>query len=110
MTDNGLILVKYWLEVSKEEQTRRFEARVNDPLRQWKLSPMDIESWNRWDDYTKARDAMLEATDTPHAPWHIVRSDDKKSARLNCISHLLSVVPFEDVPRDKVKLPKRSEA
>ncbi len=107
MTENGLILVKYWLEVSKDEQTRRFEARVNDPLRQWKLSPMDIESWNRWDDYTKARDEMLKATDTPHAPWHVVRSDDKKAARLNCISHLLSVVPFKDVPRDKVKLPKR---
>ena len=109
MTENGLILVKYWLEVSKEEQTRRFEARVNDPLRQWKLSPMDIESWNRWDDYTKARDEMLEATDTSHAPWHIIRSDDKKAARLNCMSHLLSVVPFEDAPRDKVKLPKRSK-
>ena len=107
MVDSGITLIKYWLEVSKEEQTRRFEARLNDPLRQWKLSPMDIESWNRWDDYTKARDAMLEATDTPHAPWHIVRSDDKKSARLNCISHLLSAVPFENVPRDKVKLPKR---
>jgi polyphosphate kinase len=109
ITDNGVILVKYWLEVSKEEQARRFEARVNDPLRQWKLSPMDIESWNRWDDYTKARDEMLEATDTPHAPWYIIRSDDKKSARLNCIAHLLSVVPAEDVPRDKVKLPKRSK-
>ena len=79
MTENGLILIKYWLEVSKEEQKRRFEARINDPLRQWKLSPMDIESWNRWDDYTKARDEMLEATDTPHAPWYIIRSDDKKA-------------------------------
>jgi len=107
MTDNGLILVKYWVEVGKEEQARRFEARVNDPLRQWKLSPMDVESWSRWDDYTKARDEMLKATDTPHAPWFIIRSDDKKAARLNCISHLLSVVPFEDVPRDKVKFPKR---
>jgi len=107
ITDNGVILIKYWLEVSKEEQARRFEARINDPLRQWKLSPMDIESWNRWDDYTKARDEMLEATDTPHAPWYIIRSDDKKTARLNCITHLLSVVPAEDVPRDKVKLPKR---
>src|SRR4051794_13095620 len=109
LTDNGLILVKYWLEVSKEEQARRFEARIEDPLRQWKLSPMDIESWNRWDDYTKARDEMLEATDTPHAPWHIIRTDDKKTARLNCISHLLSMVPFEDGARDKVKLPKRSK-
>jgi len=109
LTDNGLILVKYWLEVSKEEQARRFEARMSDPLRQWKLSPMDIESWSRWDDYTKARDEMLEATDTPHAPWYIIRSGDKKTARLNCISHLLSIIPFEDAPRDKVKLPKRSK-
>jgi len=107
ITDNGLILVKYWLEVSKEEQARRFEARIDDPLRQWKLSPMDIESWNRWDDYTKARDEMLEATDTPHAPWCIIRTDDKKVARLNCIAHILSIVPFEDAPREKVKLPKR---
>ncbi len=107
MVENGLILVKYWLEVGKEEQTRRIEARVNDPLRQWKLSPMDIESWSRWDDYTKARDEMLQATDTPHAPWYVVRSDDKKRARLNCISHLLSVIPVSDMSRDKIKLPKR---
>ncbi len=96
-----------WLEVGKEEQARRFAARIDDPLRQWKLSPMDIESWRRWDDYTQARDEMLMVTDTPHAPWHIVRSDDKKSARLNCISHLLSVIPHERVHKDKVKLPKR---
>ena len=108
MIHGGLILIKYWLEVGKEEQARRFEARVDDPLRQWKLSPMDVESWRRWDDYTKARDEMLEATDTENAPWHIVRSDDKKSARLNCISHLLSTIPYEEVPREKVKLPKRS--
>src|SRR5260221_1617836 len=107
MIDGGLILVKYWLEVGKEEQARRFAARIDDPLRQWKLSPMDIESWRRWDDYTQARDEMLMVTDTPHAPWHIVRSDDKKSARLNCISHLLSVIPHERVHKDKVKLPKR---
>jgi polyphosphate kinase 2 (PPK2 family) len=109
MTDNGLILIKYWLEVDKEEQARRFEARINDPLRQWKLSPMDVESWLRWDDYTRARDKMFQATDTAHAPWHIIRSNDKKTARLNCISHLLSSIPVEDVPRDKVKLPKRSK-
>jgi polyphosphate kinase 2 len=109
MTDNGLILIKYWLEVSKEEQTRRVHARVEDPLRQWKLSPMDIESWRRWDEYTQARDEMLRATDTDHSPWHIIRTDDKKSARLNCIAHLLSCIPYEDVPREKVRLPKRSD-
>jgi polyphosphate kinase 2 (PPK2 family) len=107
MTEGGIILVKYWLEVGKEEQTRRFEARVEDPLRQWKLSPMDIESWNRWDDYTRARDEMLMVTDTPEAPWHIIRSDDKKKARLNCIAHFLSLIPVGEVPREKVKLPKR---
>jgi polyphosphate kinase len=108
VVDGGLILIKYWLEVGKEEQARRFEARIDDPLRQWKLSPMDVEAWRRWDEYTHARDEMLLATDTPHAPWYIVRSDDKKKARLNCISHLLSLVPTEDVPREKMKLPKRS--
>jgi len=107
MIEQGLILIKYWLEVGKEEQTRRFTARVDDPLRQWKLSPMDIASWQRWDDYTRARDEMLAATDTPPSPWYIIRSEDKKTARLNCISHLLSLIPYEDVPRDKVKLPKR---
>jgi polyphosphate kinase 2 len=107
MTDGGMILAKYWLEVSKEEQARRFEARIDDQLRQWKLSPMDIDSWRRWDDYTRARDEMLRASDTPHAPWHIVRSDDKRKARLNCISHLLSLIPYEEVPRERVKLPKR---
>jgi polyphosphate kinase 2 len=105
----GLMLVKYWLEVGKAEQTRRFAARVEDPLRQWKLSPMDIEAWMRWDDYTKARDAMFKATDTKHAPWHIVRSDDKRKARLNCISHFLSLVPYKKVPREKIKLPPRSK-
>jgi polyphosphate kinase len=107
MINGGLILIKYWLEVGKAEQARRFEARVDDPMRQWKLSPMDVEAWRRWDDYTRARDEMLRATDTEFAPWHIVRSDDKKAARLNCISHLLSLIPYEDVPHDKVKLPKR---
>jgi polyphosphate kinase len=109
MVEGGMILIKYWLEVGKEEQGRRFAARVDDPLRQWKLSPMDVEAWRRWDDYTRARDEMLLATDTPQAPWYIVRSDDKKKARLNCISHLLSLVPVEDVPREKIKLPKRSD-
>jgi polyphosphate kinase 2 len=108
MIHGGLILIKYWLEVGKEEQARRFEARVEDPLRQWKLSPMDVESWARWDDYTRARDEMLEATDTPDAPWYLVRTDDKKRARLNCIAHFLSLIPYEKVPREKVKLPKRS--
>ncbi len=109
MIDGGLILIKYWLEVGKDEQARRFAARVDDPLRQWKLSPMDVESWRRWDDYTRARDEMMEATDTERAPWHIVHSNDKKAARLNCISHLLSIIPYENVPREKVKLPKRSD-
>jgi polyphosphate kinase 2 len=108
IVDGGIILVKFWLEVGKEEQERRFKARVEDPLRQWKLSPMDVESWTRWYDYSRARDAMLDATDTQHAPWHIVRSDDKKRARLNCIAHLLSLIPYEEVPRNRVKLPKRS--
>ena len=105
---SGIILLKYWLEVSNEEQKRRFEARIEDPMRQWKLSPMDVESWTRWYDYSRARDAMFEATDTHHAPWYIVRSDDKKRARLNCLAHLLSVIPYEEVPHKEVKLPKRS--
>ena len=108
MVDDGIILVKYWLEVGKKEQQRRFAARIDDPLRQWKLSPMDVESWSRWYDYSRARDLMLETTDTEHAPWYIVRSDDKKRARLNCIAHLLNVIPYRKVPRKKVKLPERS--
>src|SRR5262249_40511620 len=107
MVEHGLILIKYWLEVGKEEQERRFQARIDGPLRQWKPSPMDIESWGRWDDYTAARDEMLRATDTPQAPWHIIRSDDKGTARLNCISHFLSLIPVGEIPEDKVKLPKR---
>jgi len=107
VVDAGIILIKYWMEVGKKEQQRRFEARISDPLRQWKLSPMDLESFRRWYEYSRARDKMLEATDTKHAPWYIVRSDDKKRARLNCISHLLSMIPYGRVPRDKVKLPKR---
>ncbi len=108
IAESGILLVKFWLEVGKKEQARRFEARIDDPLRQWKLSPMDLESWTRWYDYSRARDMMLDATDTEHAAWHIVRSDDKKRARLNCIAHLLSLIPYEKVPRKKVKLPKRS--
>ena len=105
----GIKLLKFWLEVGQEEQARRFEARIDDPLRQWKLSPMDVESWTRGYDYSRARDEMLEATDTEIAPWYIVRTDNKKRARLNCISHLLKLIPYEEMPREKVKLPKRSK-
>ncbi len=108
VTRAGIILIKYWLEVSNEEQERRFEARVKDPLRQWKLSPMDLPSREKWYEYSRARDRMLKATDTKHAPWYIVRSDDKKRARLNCMTHLLSLIPYKKLPRDKVKIPKRS--
>jgi polyphosphate kinase 2 (PPK2 family) len=108
IVDAGIILVKFWLEVSDKEQKRRFEARIADPLRQWKLSPMDLPSRSRWYDYSRARDQMLEATDTPHAPWYIVPSDDKRRARLNCIAHLLSLIPYKALPPLKVKLPKRS--
>ena len=104
----GIILVKFWLEVGQEEQQRRFEARIEDPMRQWKLSPMDVESFARWYEYSRARDMMLDATDTKDAPWHVVPSDDKDRARLNCIAHLLQQIPYKKVPRDKVKLPKRS--
>jgi polyphosphate kinase 2 len=107
MVDGGIILIKYWMEVGKKEQQRRFEARIKDPLRQWKLSPMDLESFRRWYEYSSARDKMLEATDSKHAPWYIVRTDDKRKARLNCISHLLSMIPYGKVPQEKVELPKR---
>jgi len=109
IVDAGIQLVKYWLEVGKKEQQRRFEARLKDPLRQWKLSPMDLESFRRWYEYSRARDKMLEATDTKQAPWHLIRSDSKRRARLNCISHLLSLIPYKKAPREKVKLPKRSD-
>ena len=108
ITESGILLLKYWLEVSNEEQERRFKARIDDPLRQWKLSPIDLPSRSRWYDYSRARDMMLAATDTKTVPWHILRSDDKKRARLNCISHILSMVPYKKVPREKVDLPKRS--
>jgi polyphosphate kinase 2 len=107
IADAGIILIKIWLEVGQKEQERRFLARINDPLRQWKLSPMDLESYKHWYDYSKARDSMLDATDSKHAPWHIVRIDDKRRGRLNCISHILSVVRYKKVRRDKIKLPKR---
>ena len=109
IVDAGIILIKYWMEVGKKEQQRRFAARIKDPLRQWKLSPMDLESFRRWYEYSRARDQMLEATDTKHAPRYIVRSDDKRRARLNCICHLLSMIPYGKVPRETVKLPKRKE-
>jgi polyphosphate kinase 2 (PPK2 family) len=108
IVDGGIMVIKYWLEVGNKEQERRFEARIKDPLRQWKLSPMDLPGRTRWYDYSRARDQMLKATDTRHAPWFILRSDDKKRARLNCLSHLLSRIPYKKVAREKVKLPKRS--
>ncbi len=107
IVDGGIILLKYWMEVGQKEQERRFRARISDPLRQWKLSPMDTESFRRWYEYSRARDLMLKATDSKHAPWHIVRSDDKKKARLNCISHLLASIPHGKVPQKKVVLPAR---
>ena len=108
VVESGIILIKFWLEVSNEEQQRRFEARIKDPLRQWKLSLMDLPSRARWYEYSRARDMMLAATDTDTVPWYIVPSDDKKRARLNCISHLLSVVSYGQAPREKMKMPKRS--
>ncbi len=110
LVEDGMILIKYWLTVSNEQQQRRFHKRIEDPLRQWKLSPMDTEARRRWYDYSLARDAMFEASDTDFAPWYIVRSDDKRRARLNCISHLLSVIPYEEIPHDEVVLPDRDEA
>jgi len=108
LIDGGTMLLKFWLEVSNAEQKRRFEARIEDPVRQWKLSPMDMPSRKRWYDYSRARDRMLEKTDTGFAPWFLVRSDDKRAARLNTISHLLKSIPYKKVPHDKVKLPNRS--
>ncbi|HET7766127.1 MAG TPA: polyphosphate kinase 2 [Burkholderiales bacterium] len=109
IVEAGIRLVKYWLEVGNKEQERRFEARITDPLRQWKLSVMDLPSREKWYEYSRARDAMLKATDTRHAPWHILRSDDKKRARLNCIAHLLEQIPYKKLPRGKIDLPKRSK-
>src|SRR5437899_2802160 len=109
LRNNGIILLKYWFEVSEKEQHRRFLRRIEDPMRRWKLSPMDLESHRRWFDYSRARDAMFVATDTPQSPWYVVQGDDKVRARLNCISHLLSVVPWEEIVQQKVKLPKRQK-
>jgi polyphosphate kinase len=109
IVDTGIQLIKFWLEVGNEEQKRRFEARIEDSMRQWKLSAMDLPSRSKWYEYSRARDQMLEATDTEHAPWYIVRSDDKRRARLNLISHFLSLIPYQEVRREKVELPKRSK-
>jgi polyphosphate kinase 2 len=109
IVESGVILIKYWLEVSEEEQTRRLGARISDPRKLWKLSPMDLRSYSRWYDYSRARDDMFKATDTAWAPWHVVRSDDKRRARLNVISHLLKQVPYEKLPRDKPTLPRRQK-
>jgi len=107
IVNNGIRLIKYWLEVSNKEQKRRFEARIDDPVRQWKLSDMDLPSRERWYDYSRARDMMLEATDTDFAPWYILRSDDKKSARLNLLSHFLGLIPYKAQKREKINLPSR---
>jgi len=107
MVESGIILLKYWLEVSPQEQQRRLESRIDDGRKTWKLTPMDIKSYNRWDDYTRARDEMFHATDTPWAPWFVAHSEDKKRVRLNVISHLLGQIPYEDLPSEKVKLGKR---
>src|ERR1700716_496904 len=105
--EGGIILIKLWLEVGMDEQERRFKARIDDPLRQWKLSPMDTESYRRWYEYSEARDLMLKATSTKQSPWYIIRSDDKRRARLNCIAHLLKLIPHKRMNKDKIKLPKR---
>ena len=108
IVESGILLVKYWLEVSNEEQARRFEARIDDPLRQWKLSPVDLPSRERWYDYSRARDRMLAASDTRIAPWYVLRSDDKKRARLNCLAHFLSLVDYKRLKRERIVLPERS--
>lgn len=109
IVNSGVILLKYWLDVSPDEQTRRLKSRINDGRKIWKLSPMDLKSYSRWYDYSQARDEMIAATDTAWAPWYVVNSDDKKRARLNLITHLLSQIPYEDVPRPKIKLPARQK-
>ena len=110
MVDSGIILLKYWLEVSPEEQTRRLKARIDDGRKVWKLSPMDLKSYSRWFDYSRARDEMFAATDSPWAPWYVAKSEDKKRVRLNIISHLLARIPYKEAPREKVKLPDRQKA
>jgi polyphosphate kinase 2 len=110
MVDSGIILLKYWLEVSPEEQTRRLKSRIDDGRKIWKLTPMDLKSYSRWYDYSRARDEMFAASDTGYAPWYVARSDDKKRARLNIITHILKHIPYEEAPREKVKLPPRQKA
>jgi polyphosphate kinase len=110
IVQSGIVLIKYWLEVSPEEQTRRLEARIDDGRKIWKLSPMDLKSYSRWYDYSRARDDMFAATDSEWAPWYVANSDDKRRARLNIITHLLSQIPYKSVPREKIKLPKRQKA
>jgi polyphosphate kinase 2 len=107
MVDSGIQLIKYWFDISMDEQERRFQARIDDPRKVWKLSPMDVASFNRWYDYSRARDDMLAATNTDWAPWYIVRADNKRRARLNCISHLLSLIPYEKLPRERVEFGRR---
>ncbi len=109
VVSSGILLIKLWLEVSSDEQERRFKARIEDPVRQWKLSPMDLPSRSRWYDYSRARDQMLDATDTEMSPWYVLRSDDKRRARLNCISHVLSLIPYEQTPKQKIELPSVSK-
>jgi len=110
MVENGIILLKYWLEVSPDEQTRRLKSRINDGRKIWKLTPMDLKSYSRWYDYSRARDEMFASTDLDYAPWYVARSDDKKRARLNIITHLLKHIPYKELPRAKVVLPKRQRA
>jgi polyphosphate kinase len=110
IVDSGVILIKYWLEVSPEEQTNRLEARIGDGRKIWKLSPMDLKSYGRWYDYSRARDEMFAATDSTFAPWYVARSDDKRRARLNIITHLLKHIPYKALPREKIKLPKRQKS
>jgi len=109
VVNSGITLIKYWLDISEEEQQRRFESRIDDPRKIWKLSPMDVKAAGRWYDYSRARDDMLQATDTQHAPWYVVDSNDQRRARLNCITHLLSLIPYKEIKRDKIKLPKRQK-
>ena len=109
IVESGVILIKFWLEVSEEEQTRRLQDRVDDPRKIWKLSPMDLKSYSRWYDYSRARDDMFAASDSPHAPWYVVPSDDKRRARLNVIHHILKQVPYKSMPREKIKFPKRQK-
>ena len=109
IVDSGIHLIKFWLEVSQEEQTRRLESRIDDGRKIWKLSGMDLLSYGRWYDYSRARDDMFRASDTAHAPWHVVRSDDKRRARLNIIAHILDTIPYKEAPREKVKLPDRQK-